>query len=39
LFGYDLDFAEHMPRLFPARGKQMQEYFSDPLVAEVTAFS
>jgi len=38
IVGYDLDFAEHMPRLFPARGKQMQEYFSDPLVAEVTAF-
>jgi 3-hydroxypropanoate dehydrogenase len=24
--------------LFPARGKQMQEYFSDPLVAQTTAF-
>jgi 3-hydroxypropanoate dehydrogenase len=38
IVGYDLDFAEHLPSLFPARGKLMQEYFSDPLVAEVTAF-
>ena len=27
-----------MPRLFPARGKEMQGYFSDPLVAQTTAF-
>jgi 3-hydroxypropanoate dehydrogenase len=38
IVGYDLDFAEQMPKLFPARGKQMQEYFSDPLVAKTTAF-
>src|SRR5580698_7288851 len=38
IIGYDLDFAEQMPKLFPARGKDMQAYFSDPLVAEVTAF-
>ena len=38
IVGYDLDFAEQMPKLFPARGKQMQEYFSDPLVAQTTAF-
>ena len=38
IVGYDLDFAEHIPTLFPARGKDMQAYFSDPLVAEVTSF-
>jgi 3-hydroxypropanoate dehydrogenase len=38
IVGYDLDFADKMPKLFPARGKQMQEYFSDPLVAQTTAF-
>jgi 3-hydroxypropanoate dehydrogenase len=36
--GHDLGFAEQMPTLFPARGEQMRAYFSDPLVAEVTAF-
>jgi 3-hydroxypropanoate dehydrogenase len=36
--GYDLDFAEQMPKLFPARGKDMQAIFSDPLVAQTTAF-
>lgn len=35
---HDLDFAEHMPVLFPARGEQMKAYFSDPQVAEITAF-
>jgi 3-hydroxypropanoate dehydrogenase len=38
IVGYDLDFAEHMPKLFPARGDQMKAYFSDPAVAETTAF-
>ncbi len=38
IVGYDLDFAEQLPRLFPARGKEMQGYFSDPLVAQITAF-
>jgi 3-hydroxypropanoate dehydrogenase len=38
IVGYDLDFAEQLPKLFPARGKEMQRYFSDPLVAQVTAF-
>ncbi len=27
-----------MPRLFPARGEAMKAYFSDPLVAQTTAF-
>jgi 3-hydroxypropanoate dehydrogenase len=38
IVGYDLDFAEQLPRLFPARGKEMQRYFSDPVVAQITAF-
>jgi 3-hydroxypropanoate dehydrogenase len=38
IIGYDLDFAEQMPKLFPARGEQMKGYFSDPAVAEATAF-
>lgn len=38
IVGYDLDFAEQLPKLFPARGKEMQGYFSDPLVAQTTAF-
>jgi 3-hydroxypropanoate dehydrogenase len=38
IIGYDLDFAEQLPKLFPARGKEMQGYFTDPLVAEITAF-
>ncbi len=37
IIGYDLDFAEQLPRLFPARGKEMQEYCSDPLLAQTTA--
>jgi 3-hydroxypropanoate dehydrogenase len=38
IVGHDLDFAEHLPALFPARGKEMQSFFTDPVIAEVTAF-
>jgi 3-hydroxypropanoate dehydrogenase len=38
IVGYDLDFAQQLPRLFPARGKEMQGHLSDPLVAQITAF-
>jgi 3-hydroxypropanoate dehydrogenase len=38
IIGHDLDFAEQLPKLFPARGKQMQAYYSDPLVAPIFAF-
>ena len=38
IVGYDLDFAEQLPKLFPARGREMQAYFADPLVAQTTAF-
>src|ERR1700747_48643 len=38
IVGYDLDFAEQLPKLFPARGKDMQAIYSDPLLAQTTAF-
>ena len=38
IIGHDLHFADKMPTLFPARGEQMKAFFSDPQVAEVTAF-
>jgi 3-hydroxypropanoate dehydrogenase len=38
IIGYDLDFAEQLPKLFPARGEQMKGYFKDPQVAFNTAF-
>ena len=38
IVGYDLDFGKQLPKLFPARGEGMQAYYSDPLVAQSTAF-
>lgn len=38
IVGYDLGFAERMPTLFPARGEYLKDFFSDPALAEVTAF-
>jgi nitroreductase len=38
IIGYDLDFAEQLPRLFPARGEKMKEIFRDERLAESTAF-
>ena len=38
IVGYDLDFAEQLPKLFPARARDLQAYYSDPLVAQITAF-
>ena len=38
IIGYDLDFAEQLPKLVPARGKEMQAFYSDPVVAQSTAF-
>jgi 3-hydroxypropanoate dehydrogenase len=38
IIGYDLDFAEQLLKLFPARGKDMQAFYSDPLLAQTTAF-
>jgi 3-hydroxypropanoate dehydrogenase len=37
IIGNDLDFAENMPKLFPARGEMMQQFFRQPGVTEVTA--
>lgn len=38
IVGYDLDFAEQLPRLFPARGETMKGMFRDPVLAELVAF-
>jgi nitroreductase len=38
VIGYDLDFAERLPELFPARGQQMKAMFNDSKLAESTAF-
>jgi 3-hydroxypropanoate dehydrogenase len=37
IIGHDLDFPETMPKLFPARGEMMRQWFRQPGVAEVTA--
>ncbi len=37
IVGYDLDFPETMPKLFPARGEMLRQMFKQPGVAEVTA--
>jgi len=38
IVGYDLDFAEQLPKLFPAHGQKMKELFQDPQLARTTAF-
>ena len=39
IVGYDMDFGEQMPKLFPARGEAMKAMFaSSPVIAETTAF-
>jgi 3-hydroxypropanoate dehydrogenase len=38
IIGYDLDFAEQLPKLFPARGQKMKELFQDAELAQTTAF-
>jgi 3-hydroxypropanoate dehydrogenase len=38
VIGYDLDFADRLPQLFPARGQMMQEIFRDAALAQTTAF-
>jgi 3-hydroxypropanoate dehydrogenase len=37
IVGNDLDFPKLMPKLFPARGEMMQQWFSQPGVGESTA--
>ncbi len=36
IIGYDLDFADAMPRLFPAKGELMKSTFKQPALAEIT---
>ena len=38
IIGYDLGFAETLPKLFPARGEAMRQMFLQPALAEVAAF-
>ena len=38
IIGFDLDFAEQLPKLFPARGQKMKELFQDADLAQTTAF-
>jgi len=39
IIGYDLNFAEQLPRLFPSKGEAMKRNFdSNPALAESTAF-
>ncbi|HTB67016.1 MAG TPA: malonic semialdehyde reductase [Steroidobacteraceae bacterium] len=39
IVGYDLDFGEQMPKLFPARGEAMRANFaSNPVASETAAF-
>ena len=37
IIGYDLDFPDTLPKLFPARGEMMRQWFLAPGVGEVTA--
>ncbi len=38
IVGFDLNFAEQLPKLFPARGQKMKELFQDADLAQTTAF-
>lgn len=38
IVGYDLDFADRLPQLFPARGEQMKPIFKESRMAEATGF-
>jgi 3-hydroxypropanoate dehydrogenase len=38
IVGFDLDFADQLPKLFPARGQKMKELFQDAPLAHATAF-
>ena len=38
IIGFDLDFTDRLPQLFPARGELMKGIFKEPRLAEVTAF-
>lgn len=36
IVGYDLDFADWLPKLFPARGEMLKATFKEPALAEIT---
>jgi 3-hydroxypropanoate dehydrogenase len=38
VIGYDLDFADRLPQLFPARGELIKGVFKEPQLAQVTSF-
>jgi nitroreductase len=38
IIGYDLDFSEQIPKLFPARAEAMKAAFKDPVLVQTTAF-
>jgi 3-hydroxypropanoate dehydrogenase len=38
IVGYDLDFADWLPKLFPARGEMLKTTYKEPGLAEVTGF-
>jgi 3-hydroxypropanoate dehydrogenase len=38
IVGYDLDFADSLLKLFPARGEMMKAVFKEPRMAEITGF-
>jgi 3-hydroxypropanoate dehydrogenase len=38
IIGYDLDFPDTLPKLFPARGEMMKAFFRDETLAATTAF-
>jgi len=37
IIGYDLGFPDTMPKLFPARGEMMRQYFQKSGIGEITA--
>jgi 3-hydroxypropanoate dehydrogenase len=38
IVGYDLDFPDSLPKLFPARGEMLKATFKQPALTEPTAF-
>ena len=38
IVAHDIEFAQRMPQLFPARGEQFRTMYAEPSLAQVTAF-
>jgi 3-hydroxypropanoate dehydrogenase len=38
IVGYDLNFADWLPKLFPARGETLKATYKEPALAETTGF-